>query len=522
MKTAAMESNGKARLKEWVGLCVLALPALLVSIDVSVMILALPHIGIGLDANGIQQLWIMDIYGFMLSGFLITMGTLGDRVGRRKLLFIGSICFGVASVMAAFSTTSGMLIAARALLGITGASIAPSAMALIRSLFHDPQQRSLAYGIWFACSMGGMALGPVVGGVMLEYFSWGSVFLLGVPVMALLVITGPFLLPEYRDPSADGLDFVSVVLSLCATFLSIYGLKELVKVNPGVFPLLSIALGIAVGVIFVRRQRHLSNPLIEIRLFANPAFRSALGCMFGVTLTGAIMFFIAQHLQFAQKMTPLSAALWMLPGVISSMAGMLLSPIIARHIKPSHVIGAGTVIAAAGCMLLSQVGTESGLGNLVVGYILFSVGSAPIPSLLSGQIIGSAPPEKAGSAAALLQTSGEFAYALGIAVFGSIGAYLYRLQIDESLPNGIGEESATASRESLSRAVSAAEKLPDSLSESLMQVARGAFSDSVHAVAVMISAVFVGIALFSLIAFKRMPLIGQSEPGSPGLQIQDR
>ncbi|WJH36132.1 MFS transporter [Paenibacillus sp. CC-CFT747] len=516
-----MESTQRAGLKEWIGLGVLALPALLVSIDVSVMILALPHIGIGLGADSIQQLWIMDIYGFMLSGFLITMGTLGDRMGRRKLLLLGAACFGLASVLAAFSSSVGMLIAARSVLGVAGAAIAPSAMALIGSLFRDPKQRSLGYGIWFACSMGGMALGPVVGGAMLEHFSWGSVFLLGVPVMALLLVTGPLLLPEYRNPKAGRLDLPSVGLSLGAILPFIYGLKELAKGNPGLIPVLALGFGIALGAVFVRRQRSLSHPLLEISLFASPVFRSALGCMFGVTLTGAIMLFLAQQLQFVQSMTPLSAAMWMLPGVIASMTGMLLSPILARYIRPSPLIGTGLAIAAAGCVLLSQAGAGSGLANLVAGYILFSAGSSPVPSLLSGQIIGSAPPEKAGSAASLLQTSGEFAYALGIAVFGSIGAYLYRHQVKELLPAGLDPAAAEASRESLAGAVSAAVSLPDSQAEALLQGAGQAFSGGMQVVAVMMTVLMAGIAVYAWMAFKRMPLIGQTEAGGAELAIQE-
>lgn len=512
-------TNRQASLKDWLGLAVLALPALLISIDVSVMILALPHIGVSLGADSVEQLWIMDIYGFMLSGFLITMGTLGDRIGRRKLLMIGGAAFGAASVVAAFSDSPAMLIAARALLGIAGATLSPSTLALISNMFRDHKQRSFAIGIWFTCSMGGMALGPVIGGAMLEHFPWGSLFLLGVPVMALLLLTAPLLLPEYRAPASGRLDITSVLLSLLAILPTIYGLKEVAKQGLETVPILAIAAGVVFGTMFVRRQRRLTHPLLDLRLFVDPAFRAALGGMFGITLTGASMLFIAQHLQFVQGKSPLQAALWMLPGVVASMAGMLLSPLIARRIRPSFLIGAGLVVAAAGCILLSQTGTASGLASLVVGFILFNGGSAPYPSLSSDLIIGSAPPEKAGSAASLLQTSGEFAFALGIAVLGSLGTSIYRHQVAAYIPADMQASEASASRESLAGAISAADSLPESARAAFLHGAREAFAGGMHAVAWVSGALMLGIAILAVTKLRHIRPIGQRAAGESASEM---
>jgi DHA2 family multidrug resistance protein-like MFS transporter len=495
--------------KEWIGLAVLAFPALLVSIDVSVMILALPHIGASLGANSAQQLWIMDIYGFLLSGFLITMGTLGDRLGRRKLLMIGSAVFGAASLLAAFSSSAGMLIAARALLGIAGATVSPCTLALISNMFRDHKQRSLSIGIWFMCSMGGMALGPVVGGALLEHFPWNAVFLIAVPVMALLLATAPVLLPEYRDPAPDRLDLTSVVMSLCAILPAIYGIKEAAQQGMQPLSIAAIAVGVAVGTAFVRRQRRLVSPLIDLRLFASPAFSTALGSMFGITLTGASMLFVAQHLQFVLGMSPLRAALCMLPGAIASMAGMLLSPLAARRVRPALLIGAGLVVSAAGCFLLSQADAESGLAIVVTGYVMFTVGAAPLPSLSSDLVIGSAPPEKAGSAASLLQTSGEFAFALGIAVLGSIGAYIYRSQAAGLIPGSMPASAAQASRESLTGAISAAEQLPESLRAGLLHGAREAFAGGMHVVVAVSGALMIGIAILAATRLRHVQPIGR-------------
>jgi DHA2 family multidrug resistance protein-like MFS transporter len=512
MKQDENLTNRKAGMRTWVGFAVLALPALLISIDVSVMILALPHIGADLGANGIEQLWIMDIYGFMLSGFLITMGTWGDRIGRRKLLMLGGAGFCLASVAAAFSQSPEMLIAARAVLGIAGATVAPSAMALIGSMFHDHKERSLAFGIWMACSMSGMALGPVVGGAMLEHYWWGSIFLLGVPVMVLLLFTAPALLPEYKISEAGKLDSASIVLSLVAILSFIYGLKEIAVNGPQSVPLCSVLAGVTFGLIFVRRQRRLNDPLIDLRLFTNPSFSAALGGMFGITLTGAVMLLVAQHLQLIQGMSPIQAALWMLPSVIASMSGMLLSPLIARRIRPALLIGSGLAVSATGCFLLSEVDTEAGLASLVIGYILFNMGTSPLVSLPGDLVVGSAPPEKAGAAAAMLQTSGEFAFALGIAALGSLGTFVYHNRIAASISPDMPGAAILTTQDSLAGVIAEAEKLPGNLSAKLLEIAYEAFTGGMHSVATASGVIMFSVAVLILVKLRHIQPIGEISP----------
>ena len=367
----------RAGRREWVALAVLALPTLLVSIDVYVLLLALPNLTAHLGASSTEQLWITDIYGFMVAGFLITMGRLGDRVGRKKLLLIGAAAFGAASVGAAYSTSPAMLIAARAALGVAGAILAPSTMSLIRTLFRDARQMGLAIGIWGLCFSAGAVIGPVAGGAMLSHFWWGSVFLLGVPAMVLLLVVGPMLLPEYRDPDAGKLDLTSVALSLAAILPAIYGLTELAKNGWRTLPVAAIVIGLAFGVVFVRRQQRLEDPLLDLRLFASRSFSTALGgMMFGTLLMGAIMLFITQDLQLVEGLSPFDAGLWMLPAVVANALSFIVSPILARRFRPAYLIGAGLAISVSGLTGLTQADTTSGPTTVAAGFALIFLGPA--------------------------------------------------------------------------------------------------------------------------------------------------
>src|ERR687891_34954 len=262
----------RAGRREWIGLGVIALPCLLYSMDLTVLNVAVPHLSADLKPSASQLLWIIDIYGFLVAGFLITMGTLGDRIGRRRLLLIGAVVFGAGSLLAAFSTSAEMLIVSRALLGVAGATLAPSTLSLIFNMFHDPQQRTFAIGVWIASYSAGAVVGPVLGGLLLEYFWWGSVFLLAVPVMVLLLILGPMLLPEFKDPNAGKPDILSAGLSLAGVLLVIFGLKRIATDGFDAVPAASIIAGLSVGAIFVRRQLSLADPLIDLTLFKQPKF----------------------------------------------------------------------------------------------------------------------------------------------------------------------------------------------------------------------------------------------------------
>ncbi len=502
----------RAGRREWIGLLVLALPAMLVSIDVFVLLLALPQLSADLGADSTAQLWITDIYGFMVAGFLITMGTLGDRIGRRKLLLIGAAAFGTASVVAAFAVSAEMLIAARALLGIAGATLAPSTLALISNMFREPRQRSLAIGVWMIAFIGGAALGPLVGGVMLEYFWWGSVFLIGVPAMLLLLVLGPVLLPEHRDPQAGRLDLASVALSLAAILPIIYGLKEMAKHGWQPLPVVACLFGAAVGVAFLRRQRRLADPLLDLRLFANPAFSGVLVSMLCSTmLMGATMVFITQYLQLVAGLSPLHAGLWMLPAMAGSIATFVLSPLIARRVRPAYLIGGGLAVAVTGLLAISQASATTGLVTVVAGFALLNFGAGPLMTLGTDLVVGTVPPAKAGSAASVSETSLEFGFALGIAVLGSLGTAIYRREIADTLPVGLPTMATEAARDTLAGATVAAQSLPEQLGAALLLPARAAFTSGLHTVAALSAILMIGVAILAVTLLRHIEPSGEAE-----------
>jgi DHA2 family multidrug resistance protein-like MFS transporter len=486
----------RATRREWIGLGVIALGCVLYVMDLTVLHLAVPAISADLQPSSSQLLWIIDIYGFLVAGSLITMGTLGDRIGRRRLLMIGAAAFGVASVLAAFSKSAEMLIATRALLGIAGATLAPSTLSLIRNMFLDPQQRTVAISIWITSFSVGAAIGPLLGGLVLEFFWWGAVFLLAVPVMALLLVLGPKFLPEYRDPTAGRPDIPSAALSLGAVLAVIFGLKQIAQDGLAWLPVLFILTGLALGGVFLRRQLKLADPFIDLRLFLTPAFTTSLATYgLGIFLVFGGFLFLPQYLQLVLGLSPLQAGLWTLPWALAFVVGSQLTPVIVRWVRPAYVMAGGLALAAAGFLVFTQVDAASGFLVIVTGSVVFSLGTAPVFTLTNDLIIGSAPPERAGAAAGLSETAAEFGGALGIAIFGSIGIAVYRSAIADALPAGIPVGAAEAAKDTLGGAIQVAGQLPDQLGPALIDAARSAFTQGLHLTAAISVIGSIGLAI---------------------------
>lgn len=488
--------------RQWLALAVLALTALLLSLDVSVLYLALPELSADLGVTTTQQLWVLDIYSFVLAGFLVTMGAVGDRIGRRRLLLIGAAAFGVASAFAAYASSPGELIVWRAVLGIAGATLMPSTMGLIRTIFTDERSMTTAIGVWYGAFMGGMAAGPLVGGVLLQHFWWGSAFLLGVPFMVLLLLAGPRLLPESDRSSGARVDLASAVLSLATILPVIHGFKEIARGGDRTGAVLAATVGLAMGVVFLRRQQRIDNPLVDLTLFRSRTFSTALAVMLlgGVVMAG-VSFVSSQWLQLVAGLTPLSAGLWMLPANIALLVGSASSASFSRRLGTARTISLGLSLCAAGLVLHTQVGPAGGLGLLVAGMVLTSFGIMLPSTLTMSVMMTSAPPERAGSVASLSETCGEFGVALGVAGLGSLATFVYRGDLGPYAA-GHPSDASTVALDSLAGALRAAASAPETVGRGLAAAAREAFTLSLNVVAGVGAALFLAVAVAAWVVLR--------------------
>jgi DHA2 family multidrug resistance protein-like MFS transporter len=366
-------------------------------------------------------------------------------------------------------------------------------------MFLDPRERTVAVGVWIASFSAGGALGPLLGGFLLEHFWWGSVFLVNVPVMLLLLALGPRLLPEYRDPNPGRLDPTSAVLSLVAVLAVIYGIKRIAEGEQVLVPVAAMVLGSAIGIIFVRRQRTLS----DLSLFRSPAFTASLLInVLGFFVAFGTFLFIAQYLQLVLGMSPLQAGLWTAPSGLAFIAGSMLAPRLARRMRPTRVIACGFAVAAAGFAILTQIGGSDGPLVVVSAYVILSLGLAPVFTMATDVIVGLARPERAGMAAALSETSTEFGGALGIAILGSIVTAVYRSVMASAMPMGVPSAAADAARDTLGAAAAIAASLPEHTGAALLAAGREAFTDAVVLIATVSTLLVVVAAIVTAVGLR--------------------
>ena len=494
----------KAGRREWIGLAVLCLPALLTTMDLTLLFMAVPKLTADLNPSSTQLLWASDIYGFLIAGFLITMGTLGERIGRRRLLLIGAVFFGVASVLTAEANSPEMLIAARALLGISAATLAPSTLSLLRVMFQDEKESTTAVTIWTTSFMVGGVVGPIAGGLLLDHFWWGAPFLMAVPVMVLLLIAGPLLLPEYKDPAGGSLDLLSVGMSLAAILPAVYGVKELARNGFETWPTVSLVVGLAFGVVFVLRQRGLSVPLMDVSLFSRPAFSVSVGTLLLTTgLMMGIQYLLATYLQIVLGMSPAEAGLWQLPVIIPGMVAAVVGTGISQKIGTPPVLIVGLLVGSVGFGVLTQVDGNSGTALVITSSAIMFVGLAPVMALGIGTIVQAAPVERAGAASALASTTNELGGAVGIALVGSLATAVYGSTLDDHLPAGVTGSAHDAARNSVSEAAAVAGRLPGKLGDQLSAAAHDAFAHGMEVASYVSIGVLLAMAALVAVLLRR-------------------
>lgn len=503
--TQSTSAPARATARDWAGMTVLVLPALLASMDLSVLFMAVPSISADLAPTATQQLWIMDIYGFVMAGLLITMGTVGDRFGRRKLLLIGAVAFGAASLVAAYATSPEMLILARAVLGVGAATLAPSTLSLIRGMFLDEGERRTAIGIWTAAFTGGFAVGPIIGGLLLEHFSWGAVFLINVPIMVLLLIAAPLIIRESRDPDPGSFDGLGALLSLATVLPIIYGIKKLVEAGVDGLYLGCIATGIVFAGLFLLRQLTSPTPMIDVRLFGRASFSASIIANMTVVFATAGMGLMAvTFMQTVLGYRPFDAAVWMLPAVGGSVAGVATAAIGARFIRPAILMASGLAVSACGFFWVSTIEPSSHIGTLIAAYSLLTVGVGMTATLATSLVLTTAPAEKAGAASAISETSAEFGGALGIATLGTLAAAVYRDHMEGRVPDTLGEAGTEAAEDTVGGAVAVAQQAPGELAGPFLADAFEAYSQGFQLAAITGGALVLGVGVLVGIALRKV------------------
>ncbi|WP_405935924.1 MFS transporter [Streptomyces sp. NBC_00726] len=476
----------------WIALAVLVLAVLLVAVDATVLGLATPFLSEDLEPTGTQLLWIGDVYSFVIAGLLVSMGSLGDRIGRKKLLLCGATAFGAVSVLNAYAHTPEMMIVARALLGVAGATLMPSTLALIRNLFHDPRERSLAIGIWGAMASAGAAVGPVVGGFLLEHFWWGSVFLINLPVMAVLVAVGVKMIPESKNPAPGPWDLPSVGLSLVGMIGVVYAIKEMAAHGTSWPPALVGVAGLLALIWFVRRQFRLPAPLLDMRLFHHRGFSGAvLADLLTILGLSGLVFFLSQFLQLVQGRGPLEAGLAELPAAVGAVTAGLLAGTVARRFTVRVVVAGG--LGAIGLALASVAAVHRDTAYPLIGALLLivGVGAGFAFTVTSDVILSSVPKEHAGAASAVSETAYELGAALGIALLGSIVTGAYQ---NFTAPPGTPAAVSDAAHESLGGAVESSHLLPPHEAVEMVSAAQDAFVDGLHLASVVGAVVLLATA----------------------------
>ena len=493
----------RAGRRAWFALAVLMLPVLLVSVDNTVLNFALPAISSALTPTGTQLLWIVDIYPLVLAGLLVSMGSLGDRIGRRRLLLVGSIGFGVVSVAAAFAPSAELLIAARAALGFFGAMLMPSTLSLLRNIFLDRDQRRFAIAVWASGFAAGSALGPIVGGIILEHFAWGAVFLLAVPVLLPLVVLAPFLIPESKDPNPGRIDVPSILLILLTMTPLVFSIKHLAEAGFDLLTVVSMVVGVVSGVLFIRRQLRLEHPLLDLSLFRRASFSGAVVInLLSVTALVGGLFFVSQHLQLVLGLQPLDAGLVLLPGlIVMIIAGLVIVPI-SKRVRPGIVVPIALVVSAVGYASIAITGGDVSALGIGLAFVALGLGIGSAETVSNELVIASAPPEKAGAASGVSETAYELGAVLGTATLGTVLTASYRSSV--VLPDGLTAVQQQAAGETLGGAANVAEQLPGDLAGALMDSARHAFDSGVGVAAWIGVGLIVAAMLVAAIGLRRV------------------
>ena len=456
----------------WLLLMMVGLGLLLVTVDITILLTALPVLTHELHASAAEGLWIVNAYPLFSTGLLLGAGTLGDRIGHRRMYLVGLVIFGLASLMAAYAGSVAVLVLARVLQAVGASAMLPATLALIRVGFADERERALAISVWACLSLVGAILGPLLGGWLLGHFHWGALFLVNVPIIAVAWLGTWFVAPEQRNPNADPWDLPSSVLALLALSSLVLAIKT--ATHPPIdLGLLGTALatGLVAGLAFVRRQRRLTHPLLDFSLFRNPAFAAGvLGAVSVTFTTGGVLLGVSQRFQWVAGYTPLQSGLLASVLFIGTLPSSILGGLWLHHIGLRRLIAGGLAVGALGMLVAAQAlpwhpsglpAAHEGLGWLVTGLLLAGLGLGATISVASTAIVESAPPHRAGMASSVEEVAYEFGALLSIALLGSLLTGLYTVFVQ--LPPGVDATAARSISAALDIVAASGGALPDHL-----------------------------------------------------------
>jgi EmrB/QacA subfamily drug resistance transporter len=506
--------------RRWLTLAVLCISLIVIIVDNSILNVALPTLSRSTDNGGLGAAdsdlqWIVDSYVLVFAGLLLTAGALGDRFGRYRALAFGLAVFGVGSLLAANASTSGQLIGFRALMGVGGAFIMPATLSIITNVFRDPRERGRAIGVWAGLAGLGLAIGPVTGGTLLEHFWWGSVLLVNLPIVAVGLVGGYFLVPDSRDPSAPRLDVPGAFLSIVGLATLLWGLIEGPTRGWRSGPVLTaFAIGIALLAAFVAWERRTDHPMLDINFFRNPRFSAASAA---ITLTFmslmGMIFMLTQYLQSVLEFSPVEAGAVLIP---MSAVMMVLAPMSARFVErlgTKRVLGTGLLVVSLSLVLLARLGTNSSAIDVILVTIVMGAGMANVMAPATESVMGSLPREKAGVGSAVNDTTRQMGGAIGVALLGSLMASRYGTHIDSGLADaGLPASDLDRIGGNIQAAVTVGRETGGQLGDQIVTVARDSFMSGMH-LAVFVAAGIVALAAVGVFRWlpARAPASGPAE-----------
>jgi MFS transporter, DHA2 family, multidrug resistance protein len=492
--------------RRWLALGVLCLSLLLAVVDNTIVNVALPTLNEELGAGTTELQWIVDAYTLVFSALLLTMGHLGDRFGRRRILQLGLVIFAITSALAAFSATSGQLIGARALMGIGAAMIFPATLAILVNIFTDPKERAAAIGIWTAMVGVAVAIGPITGGFLLEHFAWGSIFLVNIPVVIIAMVLGALFLPESRDPKVGSMDYRGLVLSAAGVGLVIWAIIEAPKLGWTSAAFLAALIGgLVLLAVFTLVERRLEHPMLDVRLFKNARFTAAsLSVTTAFFALFGFIFLITQFLQLVQGFSPLEAGIRTLPFAIATGVMSPLAIVLMHKFGSKAIVSLGLLVMAAGFLIAATIEVDTPyFGAVIISMVIIAAGLGLATSPATEAIMGALPAEQAGAGSAVNDTTRELGGTLGVAIVGSVFLSVYGAKVIEGYRSlGLPEQYESVVRDSMGGGLGVAAQLPEGPAAQLAAFVQSAFVDGLSRGSLVSAGV---VVIGAIVAFKFLP-----------------